>query len=312
MALILASWLAFPIGLSGTASFGCGCGTPPLDQAYAAAEVVFRGRVLAVEQRFVRVGWSWLRYLISGDSLDLDDVIDFGVTVRFLVAESWKGELTAEVSVLTGRDFRSCGIAFEPGEESLVFAERGPTGLLETSACQRTIPIERAAAELRFLTDVRSGAGSAGAKAGGQCFRAIEGRNDRSYLVLETDGRYRRLVAEGIDIQWDDEGHWTVDGQGVYTLRSRDNVRELSVGRLSVSPDLRRNLVLVGPLKEAVLAFLNDHPSRPSFTSQEVLDISVTGDVCASEHAFICHGGCGRRPVYGLIFPGNGRWDHQR
>lgn len=60
-----------------------------------------------------------------------------GVSVKFLVEKIWKGKLSREVNIFTGRGGGDCGYQFEVGESYLVYAS-GANESLSTTICQRT------------------------------------------------------------------------------------------------------------------------------------------------------------------------------
>lgn len=126
---------ALAVALAAAApAHACTCAPPgPPAAELAAADAVFSGRVISVEatrqeDRFPRL------------------------TVRFALAEVWKGLPEGEVAtVTTAGDSAACGYHFEPGEEYLVYAQEGDPGSLSTGLCTRTSPLDDADEDLAAL-----------------------------------------------------------------------------------------------------------------------------------------------------------------
>jgi hypothetical protein len=72
------------------------------------------------------------------------------VEVKFRVEKYWKGVLTNEVTVVTGRGSGDCGYRFEVGAHYLVFAY-GAGKKFGTNICQRTKGLAEAAEDLKLL-----------------------------------------------------------------------------------------------------------------------------------------------------------------
>ncbi len=62
---------------------------------------------------------------------------EFGVSVKFQVDKIWKGKLSRDVTIFTGRGGGDCGYQFEVGGTYLVYAT-GVRERLSTSICLRT------------------------------------------------------------------------------------------------------------------------------------------------------------------------------
>ena len=75
--------------------------------------------------------------------------------VKLRVERIWKGILSNEVIVVTGRGGGDCGYPFEVGARYLVFAY-GDDTKLETNICQRTKGLADAAEDLKLLGKGRS------------------------------------------------------------------------------------------------------------------------------------------------------------
>lgn len=125
-----------------------------------------------------------------------------------------------------------------------------------------------------------------------RCFRAIQGSARHAYLVLQANGRYRRLETEDGHLEWLDQGEWALSLPRRYTLTSDREAWALEVGSISVAPVLLPNVALVSRLKAEIEAFLRANPRRGTFTWQEISDINVKGGPCPAEDSYVCAGGC--------------------
>ena len=107
----------------------CSCMVlPPADIALSEATAVFSGEVMTIEK---------------GKGVDGES----GKTVRFKVAEVWKGVDNADISVFTGNDSAGCGIDFTIGKEYLVYAhnwDMDGKSVLSTTLCDRTAELTNA------------------------------------------------------------------------------------------------------------------------------------------------------------------------
>jgi len=78
--------------------------------------------------------------------------------VRFQVMEDFAGAAGRVFDLVTHVQASACGAAFAPGESYLVEAHRqAAAGGWQTSLCSRTIPLDRAAADLHVLRAWKSG-----------------------------------------------------------------------------------------------------------------------------------------------------------
>lgn len=81
--------------------------------------------------------------------------------VRFGSVERFLGDLGAEPAALTGPGRGGdCGYPFEVGRQYLVYAHRGPDGLLSTSICTRTAEVRNASEDLAYLRSLSTPATS--------------------------------------------------------------------------------------------------------------------------------------------------------
>ncbi|HYP43377.1 MAG TPA: hypothetical protein VEQ18_05085 [Candidatus Nitrosocosmicus sp.] len=128
-----------------TEAFGCSC--RPVEKKSIAALVrdakkesaaVFAGKVLEI---------------IESDEL-------FNTQVKIKVINVWKGSLSNEITIFTGRDDGMCRYDFEVGKTYLVYAAKGimsnSSGNLETTMCSRTQVYSSAKHDLRILGKGRS------------------------------------------------------------------------------------------------------------------------------------------------------------
>ncbi|MGE0788571.1 MAG: hypothetical protein AB7S26_23065 [Sandaracinaceae bacterium] len=105
----------------------CSCmAAPPAREALEAADAVFEGRVVSIEDE------GPMR------------------AVTFEVVQYWKGADQERIVVRTGASSAACGIAFEVDTSWLIYAEQRPDGL-GTGLCSRTRRIEEAENDLAVL-----------------------------------------------------------------------------------------------------------------------------------------------------------------
>lgn len=115
----------------------CMCAYPEdVATELAGAHAVFTGRVVAVGDTVVGEGRFPGPYVRR-------------VTLR--VDRAWKGVDSSTVVVVTGMGDADCGFRFRRGGAYLVFAYRGPDGLLDVGICGRTARLWRAGGTLRSL-----------------------------------------------------------------------------------------------------------------------------------------------------------------
>ncbi len=99
----------------------CSCAPPPpIDEAFAAADAVFLGEVIAQEAE--------------------DPYSDGMRAINFRVIQSWRGVAGTEVGVLTPASCASCGIDSEVGDRFVLYARVNPfeDNRLTISLCSRT------------------------------------------------------------------------------------------------------------------------------------------------------------------------------
>jgi hypothetical protein len=90
------------------------------------------------------------RAVFSGSVLRIDEAGD-SMRVTFKIEGSWKGALSKEVVVVTGRGGGDCGYRFEVGQNYLVYAYGVGEAGLGTNICQRTMPLAPGAGDLKIL-----------------------------------------------------------------------------------------------------------------------------------------------------------------
>jgi hypothetical protein len=70
--------------------------------------------------------------------------------VRFRVEQTWRGETTPVMEVITGSGGGDCGYSFSRGRRYLVFASLHE-GVAVTGICSRTQPLDKAGEDLEYL-----------------------------------------------------------------------------------------------------------------------------------------------------------------
>jgi hypothetical protein len=111
-------------------AMACRCLAPKSgEEAWAAADAVFSGRVLKVTKKPTKDRYS--------------------TQVDFEVLEPWKGVNGSRLSVTTGQSAKDCGYPFKAGVRYLVFAF--DSNDLKTDKCTRTVELEVAKADLKDL-----------------------------------------------------------------------------------------------------------------------------------------------------------------
>ena len=73
------------------------------------------------------------------------------ITVKFKVENSWKGNITQEVSITTGLGSGDCGYSFEVGKSYLVYAYGSNENSLQTNICQRTGSLTDSSKDIKML-----------------------------------------------------------------------------------------------------------------------------------------------------------------
>jgi len=76
---------------------------------------------------------------------------NFQVVVKLRVENLWKGNLSKEVTVLTGSDSALCGYQFEVGQSYLIYASGADVNNLQTNICTRTANLSAAKADIKIL-----------------------------------------------------------------------------------------------------------------------------------------------------------------
>ena len=121
----LAAALAL-VALQPAAASACSCMQQTPEEAGQNATAIFEGRVTRIEDP-------------QGEP-----------KVVFQVVRSFKGPSHESLDIRTGNSSAACGYAFEEGKSYLVYANDAD-GVLSTSLCSRTQPIEHATDDLAVL-----------------------------------------------------------------------------------------------------------------------------------------------------------------
>jgi hypothetical protein len=110
----------------------------------------FRFPVKSVKQQVVEARMQ-SKAVFSGEVVEIiADPPIYSLRVKFRVEKYWKGVLSNEVIVVTGRGGGDCGYRFKVGAHYLVFAY-GVDTRLGTNICQRTKELAEAAEDLKLL-----------------------------------------------------------------------------------------------------------------------------------------------------------------
>jgi len=92
------------------------------------------------------------RAIFSGRVLEVtENPQTYFVVVKFRIERLWKGNLSDEVTIITGHGGGDCGYRFEVGESYLVYAYGSDENRLGTNICQRTKKLSDAREDLRIL-----------------------------------------------------------------------------------------------------------------------------------------------------------------
>ncbi len=117
-------------------AYACSCfprGDEPLKQQVNKAkndsQTVFSGKVLEVIRK-------------PGN---------FQVIVKLRVENLWKGNVSRQITVLTGADSALCGYNFEVGKSYLIYASGADVNNLQTNICTRTANLSEAKADIKIL-----------------------------------------------------------------------------------------------------------------------------------------------------------------
>lgn len=108
---------------------------PPPAQAFAEADAVFMGKVIAFE--------------LTGDASSPR-------LAKFAVTKIWKGERGAVNEILTPNNSAACGYDFLVGENYVIYADQDDNGKLHTNLCTRTKPVRFADDDLKYLATAAS------------------------------------------------------------------------------------------------------------------------------------------------------------
>lgn len=125
----------------------CSCARPPDPlTALERSDAVFAGKVLQVNKH---TNWrNWIPFWTSPGI--------WGYDVMFEVQTAWKGVDQTQVLIVTDGVGGGCGIAFQPGDDYLVYASYWEGSDLASNICTRTTLLANAAEDMQVL-----GAGAA-------------------------------------------------------------------------------------------------------------------------------------------------------
>jgi hypothetical protein len=152
----------------------------PACEDYWTADAIFRGRVDAV------------------DRAAPDDPLR-GRLVRFTVLEPFKGLTDPVIEVRTAGSRATCGYPFVKGREYVVYARR-VGGALTTGACSRTMPADRAHADLEYARGVAADAGRPLGRISGRVLVRSRDLARRTYKVRPLAGA--AIVVRRDDSTW--------------------------------------------------------------------------------------------------------------
>lgn len=120
-------------------SFACSCALSDepvkkqIDKAFTGSVAIFSGEVLE----------------ISESTEDKDNL-----TVKFKVAQSWKGNSKSEITITTAKESSMCGYSFEVGKKYLVYAN-GLKDKLSAYNCSRTSSNTGTSGDSKYLTKLK-------------------------------------------------------------------------------------------------------------------------------------------------------------
>jgi hypothetical protein len=132
----------------------CDCPLISTEEAVNKSSMVFSGTVTGFEYRKGIPDWFMdMEAKASGKQIDYETLV-----VKIQVERWWKGEVPAEIVLLTSRTknadgtmtVSSCDYNFMQGESYLIFAV-GKKGEYRTSDCWRTKKLAQAEEELKLL-----------------------------------------------------------------------------------------------------------------------------------------------------------------
>ena len=117
--------------------------------AYACSCIPFGNESVAQQ---VNKAKTDARAVFSGKVLEVIKKPEIYQTiVKLRVDNSWKGNLSKEVTVLTGSDSALCGYNFEVGQSYLIYANGADANNLQTNICTRTAKFSQAKADVKVL-----------------------------------------------------------------------------------------------------------------------------------------------------------------
>lgn len=199
----------------------CACAPagPPC-AAYWNASATFRGRVDAIER---------------APAGSTDPLASSTVTLTLL--ESFKDRPSSgTIQIRTPGSTSACGYRFIVGREYVVYASRGADGVLTTTTCSRTGPVEGATADLGYARGVARGAQPLGRITGRVVlrYRDLSRRRDREQPVREVSLLLTKADAP-VEARTDRAGGFSVSGldAGVYDV----DIKFAAAMRFTLKPD---------------------------------------------------------------------------
>lgn len=76
---------------------------------------------------------------------------NYYTSVKLIVENSWKGNITKEITISTGLGGAACGYPFEIGKSYLIYAYGSIKSKLSTGICSRTTILSNATKDLKIL-----------------------------------------------------------------------------------------------------------------------------------------------------------------
>jgi hypothetical protein len=204
-------------------AYGCSCrGGIPICETFWKTPIVFSGEVLEVTRIEQKGRPSFLQRR----------------RVRFRVEQTWRGEATPVIEVMTGSGGGDCGYNFSRGRRYLVFASLHE-GVAVTGICSRTQPLDKAGKDLEYLKTAMA------PRAAGRVFGEVT--NDSGVTrgrPMPAPDRFVTLIGAGLELRarTDAKGYFEFSDvpAGGYTIAVEVHSREKAYGPVTVDlPDAR-------------------------------------------------------------------------
>lgn len=144
--IVLASLLVLPFAAYPSPVIACSCVSLAVQEQFAAADIVFQGRVVAVEIMpywHVYLPWNWDTH---------------GRTeARLKVETMWKGPARVEYAIVDHLAWTSCSVALNDGVDYLVYGRRDGDATLSVSRCDGTESVDRSSFTAKTLAALGPG-----------------------------------------------------------------------------------------------------------------------------------------------------------